>query len=107
MIIDIHNHLGYSGDDGGEAPLEAILANMEAHRIDKLVLFAIDEPDSGVTFENSNQRIFKACQEYPDKLIPFARLLPQVGQKAIDEFKRCRKLGAKGLKLKTKDGFIS
>lgn len=104
MIIDIHNHLGCSSD-GGEAPLDVILCNMETYHIDKLILFAIDEADCGETFENSNQRIIEACQQYPDKLIPFARLMPQKGQIAIDEFKRCRKAGVKGLKLKTKDGF--
>jgi len=104
MIIDIHNHLGFS-DDGGEAPLEMILENIETYAIDKLVLFAIDEVDSGPTYENSNQKVLNTCKQYPDKLIPFARLMPSEGQKAIEEFARCRKAGVKGLKLKTKDGF--
>ena len=91
MIIDIHNHLGYS-DDGGEAPLEKILNNIKTYSIDKLILFAIDEEDSGPTYENSNQKVLKVCSEHPETLIPFARLMPSEGQKAIDEF--CRQMPA-------------
>jgi len=104
MIIDIHAHIGLS-QDGGHGKLDILLENMDQCHIDRTVLFATDEDNKGETFEHLNSKIIQAKDQYPDKFIAFARIIPSAGQKAVDEFNRCCKRGIKGLKLKPADGF--
>lgn len=104
MIIDVHNHIGLSRD-GGHGKLDDLLENMAKYKITKSVLFAIDEEGYEPTYKAQNEKIIAACQKYSDKLIAFTRIVPSAGRAAVMEFNRCCKLGAKGLKLKTPDGF--
>jgi len=104
MIIDIHNHLGKS-EDGAESTFDALFANMARYHITRAVLFAIDEEDRGPTYENSNTKILETAEKYPDRIIPFARIVPSIGQPAVEEFRRCLERGVKGLKLKALDNF--
>ena len=99
MVIDFHNHLGTS-PDSGVGSLDSILENMALCGIARSVLFAIDEADSGLNFEDVNSRVIQAQQKYPDKIIAFARIVPETGAAARGELQRCLALGVKGLKLK-------
>lgn len=102
-IIDSHNHIGLSGD-GGHGTAEELLDIMEKNKISLSVIFPIDEKDRGETYEKPNSRILELSQKHP-QFIPFVRIVPSKGEIAIQEFKRCLDLGARGLKLKTSDGF--
>ena len=104
MIIDIHNHIGLSRD-GGHSKLEDIIENMKSCKIAKSVVFAIDEEGYEPTYKAQNDKIIVACKKFPDKLIAFARVVPSAGRVAVQEFKRCCKLGVKGLKMKTLGSF--
>lgn len=104
MIIDVHNHIGLSRD-GGHGKLDDLIKNMNDYKIAKSVLFAIDEEGFEPTYELQNDKIIAAQNKFPDKIIAFARIVPSAGRAAVHEFKRCCKLGVRGLKLKTSDGF--
>ncbi len=104
IIFDVHNHLGVS-PDGGESSLESILENIKKYRIGRLVLFAIDEEDSGQTFEKVNDRVIQAQKKYPDKIIGFVRIVPSAGEAALLELNRCLEAGVRGIKMKALDGY--
>ena len=103
MIIDIHNHVGLSRD-GGHSKLEDILGNMAAYKISKVALFAIDEEGFEPTYTAQNTKVIAMRDRYPEKIIAFARIVPSAGRAAVQEFKRCLKLGVKGLKMKMSYG---
>lgn len=103
MIIDIHNHVGLSRD-GGWSRIEDIMANMATYKIKKVALFAIDEKGYEPTYKAQNTKVIEVCNRYPDKLIAFVRVVPAAGRAAVQEFKRCLKLGVKGLKMKMSYG---
>lgn len=104
MIIDVHNHIGLSRD-GGHGKLDVIMECMNELKISKSVLFAVDEEGYEPTYAVQNDKILAAQNKYPDEIIAFTRIVPSAGKAAVKEFERCCALGAKGLKLKTPDGF--
>lgn len=71
---------------------------MARYGISRAVLFPIDEAGAGPTYERINARVLKAAASYPP-LIPFARLNPRSGVKAMHELARCLKEGIRGVKL--------
>lgn len=101
MIIDAHNHVG--GPDKGDHAQqshEEIVARMDKVGIDKAVIFSFNEINPGISFSIANDYIASAVKKYPNRLIGFARLDPNYGEKAILELERAiKKLGLKGLKL--------
>lgn len=103
-IIDVHNHIGLSLDEGC-GTIDELLKNMRIYHIEKSILFATDEEGWQPTFTNQNSEIINAQKKHPKEIIAFARIEPSAGTLAIDEFKRCCALGVGGLKLKAKDGF--
>jgi len=104
MIIDVHNHIGLSRD-GGHGKLDDLIGIMDKNKIKKSVLFAVDEEGYEPTYELQNDKIIAAQNKLPGRIIAFTRIVPSAGPAAIKEFKRCCDLGARGLKLKTPDGF--
>jgi len=104
MIIDVHNHIGLSRD-GGHGKLDVLIELMDMSKIDKSVLFAVDEENFQPTYEVQNDKIIAAMNKYPGRIIAFVRIVPSAGRAAVNEFKRCCDLGVRGLKLKTPDGF--
>ncbi len=101
MIIDAHNHLG--GPDKGDhqrQSAEEIIAIMDRVGVDKSVIFPFNEINPGVSFSLANDYIASAVKKYPDRLIGFARLDPNHGEKAILELERAiDKLNLRGVKL--------
>lgn len=71
---------------------------MARYGISRAVLFPIDEADAGPTYEKINARVLKAAAS-DTSLIPFARLNPRSGVKAMRELARCLKEGIRGVKL--------
>ena len=104
MIIDIHNHIGLSRD-GGNGKLEDLLDNMTKYKLDKCIVFAVDEQGFEPTYKKQNDKVITACKQNPDRLIAFTRIVPSAGRAAVMEFNRCCKLGVRGLKMKAPDGF--
>ncbi len=101
MIIDAHNHVGGpdKGDGAKQVP-EEIIANMDKAGIDKAVIFPFNEINPGVSFSLANDYIAEAVKKYPDRLIGFARLDPNYGEKALAELERAiNRLELKGVKL--------
>ncbi len=101
MIIDAHNHVGGPdrGDGARQSP-EEIIAKMNKAGIDKAVIFPFNEINPGVSFSKANDGIASAARKYPDRLVGFARLDPNFGEKALLELERAiNKLGLRGVKL--------
>lgn len=96
-ITDVHVHLGRSRD-GASLALAEIQQAMARYGISRAVLFPIDEAEAGPTYEKINSRVLKAARS-DSRLIPFARLNPCSGVKAIRELARCLKGGTRGVKL--------
>ena len=67
MIIDVHNHMGLSRD-GGHSKIEEILENMEASKIAKSVVFAIDEEGYQPTYKKQNDKVIAARDKFPERL---------------------------------------
>lgn len=98
VIIDMHNHIGVSRDSA-KCEADELLQLMDHNEIAKSVIFALDEEDKGISYEKQNARILDIAQTYPERFIPFCRIQPKAGNKGVDEFVKCMKLGSKGLKL--------
>ncbi len=94
---DLHLHLGRSRD-GASFFLPQVRKTLNEHQISRAVLFAIDEVDAGPTYERSNDRVLKASAS-DSRLIPFARLSPRTGNRAVAELHRSIHSGARGVKL--------
>ncbi|MBI4115320.1 MAG: amidohydrolase family protein [Candidatus Omnitrophica bacterium] len=95
--VDMHLHLGKSRD-GGELTLSDIRKAMKKYEISHAVIFAIDEVDTGPSYEKVNNRVLKAVSG-DSSLIPFGRLNPRAGDKAFAELRRLSKAGVRGIKL--------
>jgi predicted TIM-barrel fold metal-dependent hydrolase len=100
MIIDAHNHVG--GPDRGDGKTqsaEEIVTEMDRLGIDRAVIFPFGEINPGISFSMANNRTAEAIKKFPDRLIGFARLDPNFGEKALEELRRDIKIGLVGLKL--------
>jgi predicted TIM-barrel fold metal-dependent hydrolase len=71
---------------------------MKRSGIDRSVVFGIDEPDAGATYEPTNRRVVKAIQG-DSHFIGFMRLNPRAGERARQELARCQRAGLRGVKL--------
>ena len=78
--LDIHDHMKLLWDSG----------------VDKAVLFTIE--GFHTDYESHNQEIFEAYKIYPESVIPFCTINPR-DPDALEELKRCHKLGMKGIKF--------
>jgi uncharacterized protein len=93
MIIDVHNHIGHSGD--GCAPtIDELLAAMDASGIDTSVVFPIDDKQADVTYERLNDEVAQAQRDYPDRLIGFCRVNPMLGAMAMREMQRSAEIAS-------------
>ena len=100
MIIDAHNHAGGPDrGDGKKQSAEKIVTEMDRLGIDRAVIFPFSEINPGVSFSMANNRTAEAIIKFPDRLLGFARLDPNFGEKAIEELRRDVKIGLVGLKL--------
>jgi predicted TIM-barrel fold metal-dependent hydrolase len=100
-IIDARvNTCGPDKTDGAKQSPEEIIANMNKAGVDKAVIFPFNEINPGISFSLANDYIAKAVKSYPDRLIGFARLDPNYGDRALNELERAiNKLELNGIKL--------
>lgn len=103
IVIDAHNHLG--GPDKGDGMSQSakeIIARMDTSGVDMSVVFPFNDEKPGISFSISNDQIYIAMKQHPDRLIGYARLDPNYGDAAVQEAKRCIELGLVGIKLHPK-----
>ncbi len=100
-MIDAHNHMGGPDrGDGYKQTPDEIVARMDAAGVDRAVVFPFNEVNPGESFSKANDRIAEGVKKYPDRLIGFCRIDPNLGERAIEEMKRSvMNLGLKGVKL--------
>ena len=99
MIIDPHTHLGdyISATRPFPATADNLLKAIDATGIgiEKVITMPM-----GMEWDYSrlNTMVAKAVEKYPDRIIGFTRINPYM-KGAVEELKRCKKLGITGLKL--------
>ena len=96
-VFDFHVHLGKSRD-GASLEVAELRKQMKQSGVTRAVVFPIDEPDIGLSYEPQNKMIHKMASRYKE-LIPFCRLNPQNHDAALTELRNSYRLGFKGLKL--------
>lgn len=95
-IWDSHTHLGVC-IDGKKMSAEQLIRTMNKAGISKSIVFPFNDPEKGTSFHKPNERIFRAYSKYPDRIIPFFRLLPNGNWKK--EFRLRINQGFRGIKL--------
>lgn len=108
-VIDAHVHMGPGLANHASPPLlraetaEEVIEIFDRSGIDKGCTFAplIEGGDfDDYEYEKSNRFIYEASKSYPDRIIGYCRVNPNLGQQALDEMARCHdEYGFKGLKL--------
>lgn len=98
MIIDFHTHVDHAEVYGWFDPPEKLLALMDTAGIAKAAIMTyLDHPLGGA---DPIATIADAMARYPDRLIGFVRLNPNVRVEARTALDRCvLELGFKGVKL--------
>ncbi|MFP3903947.1 MAG: amidohydrolase family protein [Armatimonadota bacterium] len=95
MIVDCHVHVKGGCKYRREFRPSQILQVMDEAGVDRSVIFAMSLPSRA-----SNALTMDCYNEDPDRFIPFAHVLPQERQGAVEELTRCfDELGMRGLKL--------
>jgi len=97
-IVDSHTHVDEFEAFGWYDPPETIIDLLDEAGIRKAVIMTYC--DAPVLKEDGLQYIAQAVRQYPDRLIGYARLHPQMKQKALAMLEEAvLDLGFKGLKL--------
>lgn len=112
MIIDGFTQMGPGIKNHESSPLrpmrdtstaEGLIAALDEAGIDRAVTFAprwVGGPFHDPTYEQANAAVFEATQQFPDRLIGYARVNPNWGEAAERELDRClNQYGFKGVKL--------
>jgi len=98
MIIDSHTHVDESPTLGWSDPPDVIVRLLDEARISRAVIMTYRDmpgPEEGIIDYVAN-----AVQQYPDRLIAYARMNPRFGDASIDLFDRAiREYKMRGLKL--------
>ena len=97
QILDVHCHVGRSGD-GGVSSWEELSADLEAAGVTQAVLMPMDNR-AGDAYPQQNDRILQLQQHAPDRVIGFCRVDPSEGPAAVREVERCLQRGLQGIKL--------
>jgi uncharacterized protein len=80
----------------GWATPERMIGDMDRAGIDKVVLLGEGQTTHENTVERNNIGL-EIMRQWPDRVICFATVRPQAGQKAVDELKRCVDAGMSGM----------
>jgi predicted TIM-barrel fold metal-dependent hydrolase len=98
MVIDLHTHVGpgLAQHENMTTPITSetgadLVRLLDESRVDKAVVFPPlweggDFLDPN--YETGNEAVRKAAAEFPDRLIGFVRVNPNLGQRARDEVQR-------------------
>ena len=108
-VIDAHVHMGPGLANHTAKPIlttqtaDQLVTVLDGAGIDRACAFPPlieggDFQDPG--YEASNRAIYDATRRYPDRIVGFCRVNPNLGPQALDEMRRCREeYGFRGLKL--------
>jgi predicted TIM-barrel fold metal-dependent hydrolase len=110
MIIDAHVHLCA---EMGRLPWgvphfypsgtgEETVRILDAAGVDKATVFAAAWHGDVVdpTYQDGNDVVGRAGLDFPDRILPFGRVNPNFGRKAVEELERCvEQYGIRGIKL--------
>jgi predicted TIM-barrel fold metal-dependent hydrolase len=103
-VFDVHVHLG-NDIDGMVGVLDELLRIQKRYKIDRAIMFCLDEPDRHPAFRAGNDRTLEFAERSEGRLIPFVRL--DLAEEPIEEAQRCLDLGARGIKLHPRaQGFL-
>src|SRR5690606_35637258 len=83
--------------DGRSLDVDGLLADLDRYHVAGAVVFPFNDPDQGVDFRIPNERVWKVCQQVPERLIPFMRLNLNGPWEA--EYGRGVELGCRGIQL--------
>lgn len=90
MIIDDHVHIGrlqtVKNEKRTPVTPEGLIKKMDEEGIDKAIVLPIVSPETGF-FPSTSEEVLKACEKYPDRLIPYCNLDPRAaGNKPDTDF---------------------
>jgi predicted TIM-barrel fold metal-dependent hydrolase len=89
MIIDAHVHIGIGSFFHMSADADFLLRQADAAGFDKL--FVTDTDALFYDMREGNDRLAKELAKHPDRLIGYVSVpTPRLGQRAVDELRRCR-----------------
>lgn len=96
MIIDFHANAGCGLHFNCD--VEELLLEMDKNMVSKAVICPVEQ---FLSVENrlGNDIIYESINKYPERFIGFGTVSPWYGERAIDEIRRIKKLGFKGIKL--------
>lgn len=95
-VVDGHATIGANRDI--ELSAAALLASMDELGID-VALIAPPEPFLPVRNREGNALVAEAAAASGGRLLPYATVTPWLGGEALEELRRAREAGARGLKL--------
>ena len=106
-VIDIHEHViprrGFLHPKLGETVCTAteLVAIMDRVGIEKMVALPLSSPET-YHFVQSVEEVFEACDQYPDRFIPFCNVDPRMAMNSLDfdfvpALEYYKSLGAKGV----------
>ncbi|MEM2373401.1 MAG: amidohydrolase family protein [Thermoproteota archaeon] len=98
MIIDGHAHIGFD-IDGTSSDASFLLSEMQNYKVDRAVIFPLNETDPGVCFSKANDLVSKNVSKYPFKFIGFARLNPIDKFASVELHRAIEYLKLRGVKL--------
>lgn len=88
MIIDADVHISPTSEGGNSILVEELLSRMEKAGVDKALTWL--QPPYTRETKHSNEYVYKAMKQYPDKILGFGWADPNLGvEKAKDTVKRC------------------
>lgn len=102
FVLDAHTHMG-EGEMLKRFGLpssyweDEMIAAMDAAGVDAVVTFPLGAPGTDNSFMNHG--VLKAQSRYPNRIIAYARIIPAMGEKAVEDLKRYIALGARGVKF--------
>jgi uncharacterized protein len=95
-VFDFHTYLGKSPYGEYYQSPETLIECMDKNQIDLAVVSPFTDTPGPDT--SAHKLLYEACLRFPGRFIPFARLDPRYGQKAIQELKIAEeKWGFKGI----------
>jgi predicted TIM-barrel fold metal-dependent hydrolase len=98
MIIDGHAHIGRD-KDGTLSDAPFLLRKMGDCKIDRSVIFPLNDINPGPCFLRANNHIADTVSKYPLEFIGFARLDPEDRFALVELDRSINELGLRGIKL--------
>jgi predicted TIM-barrel fold metal-dependent hydrolase len=100
FVFDDHTHMGSRpnlqlGSRGLDA--DRMVASMDENGVDMVVAFPMANPHTD--YREQNEQMLSFNKQYPDRIIPFARIQPFFKEKAVADIHEFASRGARGLKF--------